>query len=618
MCGIVGIKYFDNSQKVCKELLKKSTDIIIHRGPDSEGFFIENNIGLGHRRLSIIDLKTGIQPMIDSETGNAISFNGEIYNYIEIRNELEKLSYKFETNSDTEVILKAYSQWGIKCLKKFNGMWAFAIWDKKRQRLFISRDRLGIKPLHYYFDDEKVIFSSEIKSIFSFGVEKSLNSELFDIYFSLGYIPAPYTFFKNIKKLKPGHFIIVENQKINIEKYWDLPVIDENKLFKNKEFVNNRFNELFTDAVKIRMRTDVPFGAFLSGGLDSTSVVALMAENSNFPIETFTIGFKNPNYDERNLARLVANKVNANYHERVVEPDSFESELEKIAFHYDEPFGDSSAIPTGKISQYASNYVKMVLTGDGGDELLSGYNAYQAEKIINNYRNCPVFIKKYSASVIKSILYLTSGKARNKFNDFARLLETSLLSFEERLLTKAAWLENVKRKQLLRNYNVISVEEYIHETLKSYPYKDSFYKLMAFNLKVSLPDDMLTKVDRMSMASSIEIRVPFLDYRLVEFMCQVDKRIKMEGYERKSILKNTIGKKLPVEVLSSSKKGFSIPLNKWFADNKFSKYFETIINSDFNFDKDVIKKIIDDNNKGIKNNGNLIWMFFVLNKVCEK
>ena len=380
MCGITGIYYFNKNTKVDIDLLKKSTDIIKHRGPDDEGHFVKNNVGLGHRRLSIIDLSTGAQPMIDNETGNVLIFNGEIYNYIELRGELKKLGHSFSTNSDTEVIHKAYLEWGADCQNKFNGMWVFALWDKSKNKLFISRDRLGIKPLYYYIDNEKLIIASEIKSIFEFKVKKEINTKLLDIYFSLSYIPAPYIFFKNINKLNPGYFIIVENDRFKIEQYWDIPVVNEKDLIKDKEYVYKEFNRLFADAVKIRMRSDVAFGGFLSGGLDSSAIVTQMSELSNLSVETFTIGFDNPDYDERNLAKLVAESINANYHEKTVTPDSFNEALEKVVFHYDESFGDTSAIPTGYVSEYASRYVKMVLTGDGGDEVLSDYNAYQVEK----------------------------------------------------------------------------------------------------------------------------------------------------------------------------------------------------------------------------------------------
>nr|MBA3705093.1 asparagine synthase (glutamine-hydrolyzing) [Bacteroidota bacterium] len=371
MCGIAGYIHFNRDKNANKEVLKRMTDVIAYRGPDGEGFYIDKNVALGHRRLSIIDLNTGDQPMISDDGTKVIVFNGEIYNYIEIRDQLKKFGYTFKTNSDTEVILNAFDKWGYDCQNMFNGMWAFAIWDTKKEELFLSRDRIGEKPLHYCISDNNLIFGSEIKSIFSFGVIREIRPELIELYLSLTNIPAPNTFYKNIYKLMPGHFLIIKDGGLKEYKYWDLPQLDELNMLTNKKEIYNTFQDLFNDAIKIRMRSDVPFGAFLSGGLDSSSIVAQMSKLSSIPVKTFTIGFSHKEFDESKLAEEVALKFKTEHYLDTVAAENFEAYLKHAVVHFDEPFGDSSAIPTNIVSAFASKKVKMVLTGDGGDEVLS-------------------------------------------------------------------------------------------------------------------------------------------------------------------------------------------------------------------------------------------------------
>jgi asparagine synthase (glutamine-hydrolysing) len=590
------------------------TDAIRHRGPDGEGIFLDGGIGLGHRRLSIIDLDTGNQPMIDRESGNIIAYNGEIYNYLELKEELKTLGYRFRTTSDTEVLLNAYQAWGTQCLEKLNGMWAFALWDKQQDLLFLARDRLGIKPLHYYRNDQQFIFGSEIKSIFAAGIQPTLNTELLDIYLTFGFIPGGRSFFNNINRLPPGHFMIVVNGQIKVSRYWDLPDIDEQAMFTDANMIFEQFEHLLGDAVKIRMRSDVPFGAFLSGGLDSASIVALMSGNSSLPIETFTIGFEEPEFDERSLAADVARKFGTKHHEHVVEPDSFEQALERVAFHYDEPFGDSSAIPTGYVSQMAARNVKMVLTGDGGDEVLSGYPGYQVEKFVSRYKGIPSPLRRILRQFMDWGTDLSRNQARFKFARYQRLLETSEHPFEKRILGKAAWLENGVRDKLLANYKVYPAAEFLDDFMKACPFQDSFYRLMYYNLKLTLPDDMLTKVDRMSMAFSLEARVPFLDYRLVEFMAQVHKNIKLIGIERKSVLRKTVARQLPNSLLTASKRGFVVPLREWFKDEKVADIFRSTVGMTPDLHKGTLNQIFSENQTGQKDYGNVIWMLFLLEK----
>ena len=617
MCGITGILHFDYKRKVQKSTLKKMTDIISHRGPDGEGFYVKNNIGLGHRRLSIIDLDTGDQPMFSTDGSIVLVFNGEIYNYIELREQLKKLGRHFTTNSDTEVVIQAYEQWGFECQNKFNGMWALALWDARKQLLLLSRDRIGEKPLHYSLYNNSLIFASEIKSLFSYGVPKKTRLELLELYLLLTNIPAPYTFYKDIKKLLPGHYLTVQNGQISEHKYWDLPAIDEQNMNRDRKNIYEEFEFLLQDSVKIRMRSDVPYGAFLSGGLDSSSVVALMSGISSQPVHTFTIGFDEKDFDESHLAQLVADYFKTDHLLGTVSPDSFDEALKRVAFHYDEPFGDSSAIPTGYVSKFAAQKVKMVLTGDGGDEVLSGYNSYAGVKFAGAYQKIPSLLRNVLPRAVMAIAPVLKGRMRYKANRVGSVLETSNFPFNKRLINKRAYTDFESIKRLTSGIkDKIDIEDFISDAMKKCGYKDDFYKLMYINFKYDLPDDYLVKVDRMSMAYSLETRVPFLDHRLIEFMVGVDKRIKLPGWEQKSILKNTIAKKLPESLLKAPKKGFAVPIREWFKDERFMVKSENLAVSDL-LNRREVKKIFKENYSGKRDNGNFIWGLFMLNEMLN-
>lgn len=614
MCGICGIYNYRNNEPIQKDVLERMTQSLIHRGPDAEGFFVQGNIGLGHRRLSIIDLLGGNQPMYGDDKNVVIVYKGEIYNYIELRNELKSLGFKFATDSDTEVIIKAYQAWGLDFQNKLNGMWAFALWDNRKKELLLSRDRIGEKPLYYAEFSDKFIFGSEIKSIIAYGFLAEANLELIEIYLSLGYIPAPFTFYKNIWKLKAGHFLIVKAEGIKEYKYWDLPSIDENNMLSDEREICEQFEHLLKDSVSLRMRSDVPFGAFLSGGLDSSSIVALMSEISNFPVETFTVGFNSKDYDERELAWQVSRKFSTNHHEKIVSFDSYDKSLEKVLFSCDEVFGDSSAIPTNCISQYARQKVKMVLSGDGGDEVLSGYTTYQGEKFASQYQKLPNFLKKSVPAVFSSLGRLAKGKIRYQINRITDVCASSSMGFQERLQEKSSWIKAEILKSLLTGLpSRITMYDFLEDLMRQCGYKDNFYKIMYFNLKVSLPDDMLVKVDRMSMAHSLEVRAPFLDYRLIEYMVKVSKNIKMSGYRRKNTLRKTVGKRLPPVLLKIPKKGFVAPLREWFKE----KLFEDKLNNlyrlcRYGLDRNILRQIINANKNGERDYGNFIWMLAVL------
>jgi asparagine synthase (glutamine-hydrolysing) len=615
MCGIAGTFHFDTARTVDRTVLERMTNVLSHRGPDGKGFYINKNVGLGHRRLAIIDLSTGDQPMFSRDKNLVIVFNGEIYNYVELKGELETLGHRFITTSDTEVILSAYEEWGVDCQKKLNGMWAFALWDAPRQYLFLSRDRIGEKPLHYSLRDNSFLFGSEIKSILAAGLKYEGATHLWHIYLSLGYVPAPYTFYKDISKLPPGHFLVVKNGNVKEGAYWELPSLTEEDMRTDAPKILKEFENYFADSVKVRMRSDVPFGAFLSGGLDSSGVVAAMAQESRSPVETFTIGFAEKSFDERNLAREVAEWFHTNHHEEVAQPESFEESLKKVLYHFDEPFGDASAVPVGMVSSLARQKVTMALTGDGGDEVLSGYTSYVTEKVTGQYRKLPAFIRSGLYQSVNLGCVLARNGSRYRFNRLKRFLHLSDASFDNRLTSKLSLLDRNSIQSLVpEDIPQLPIEDYLSDVFAKCSFTDPFYRLMYFNLKVSLPDDMLAKVDRMSMAHSLETRVPFLDHRLVELTCSVHKDVKLPGHNRKNLLKQTYGRRLPPSLIKAAKKSFSVPLREWFKQRDFEDKLNNLEESDFGLNRAVIARIVAANKTSKQDYGDFIWRLFVLQK----
>jgi asparagine synthase (glutamine-hydrolysing) len=617
MCGITGYMHFDKSEPANAQRLKEMTDCIAYRGPDGEGAYLKANLALGHRRLSIIDTVTGQQPMHSSDGKKMLVFNGEIYNYLELKEELIGLGHSFITHSDTEVLIKAYEQWGYDCQNKFNGMWAFALWDETKQTLFLSRDRIGEKPLHYSVYQHTFIFASEIKSILAFGVPKQIRPELIEIYLALTNIPAPDSFYKDIFKLMPGHYLLVKEGRVSEERYWEFPQVKEEDMIRDRQEVYNTFEALLTDAVKIRMRSDVPFGAFLSGGLDSSAVVSLMAKLSEHPVKTFTIGFDEKAFDESALAEEVAAKFHTEHHPGKISPGDFAAFINRVSQHCDEPFGDSSAIPTDMVSAYAARQVKMVLTGDGGDEALGGYMAYKAVKVssaVNRY--LPRLLQRVLLFSLGLAQKAAKGSLRFRLGKISRALDASRQPFAERMAKTMAFASLQDIKQLCSGIpNLVPVETYFESLLARCRFQDDFYKLMYVHYNYLLPNDYLVKVDRMSMANSIETRLPFLDYRLVEFMARVHKDVKLPGWKLKSVLRNTVGRQLPASVQSAPKRGFTVPLREWFKAQQFDNLAESNLQRVSTLlDQATLNRIISENRQGKKDNGNFIWALLQLDQ----
>lgn len=580
MCGITGILHFDRARPAADALVRRMTSTLVHRGPDGDGYFTHGSVGLGHRRLSIIDLATGDQPFVSEDKNLVLVYNGELYNYLEIRSELKRLGRHFRTESDTEVLLQAYDEWGTDCLSRFNGMWAFALWDEKRQRLFCARDRLGEKPFYYALWDDSLVFGSEMKALFAAGVPRAVNEEMLDALLCFGYLPAPYTFYASIRKLPAGCYLTAQAGRVDVQRYWDVPSRPAEELRTDAPAVYREFEDLFEDSVRLRMRSDVPVGAFLSGGLDSAAVVATMSRASPGPIKTCTIGFSSSDSDERSLARLVARAFNTDHVESVVEPEHGDLLLKKLAWHFDEPFADTSALPTYEVSRIARKLVTVVLTGDGGDEVLGGYPVHQSEKLVSIWANIPWALRAPITWVGDKALLVADVGGRNRRAQRARrVLATANADFVSRLEGKQIGFTAAQRRMLVAgNSRVRPAREFIEEALASSAARDGPGLLSYWLHRVTLPERFLCKVDRCSMANSLETRVPFLDHRIVELLANVSSSVKMPGLTRKEVLRRTIGRRLPAPLLTAPKRGFDPPMREW-ADGGESEFLSATVDN---------------------------------------
>lgn len=615
MCGITGKAYFDSSRNVHEAELKKMADSIRHRGPDDEGFYIDKNIGLGFRRLSIIDLKSGHQPLPNEDGSVWIVFNGEIYNYKELQEDLIKKGHIFRTNCDTETIVHLYEQYGTDCLKYLRGMFAFAIWDSRKQELFCARDRFGIKPFYYYLDDSKLVFGSEIKAILkSENIDKTISYDALDSYFAFKYITGDLSIYQKIKKLQPSHFLVLSFKnkvKIEITRYWE--IIFEPDFSKSEKQWLDEIEETFSDTVKHHMMSDVPLGAFLSGGIDSSTVVAMMAKNSSRAIKTFSIGFKNEISNELKFAREIAKKYGCEHQEQIIEPESI-SLLPLMVSAFDEPFADSSAIPTYFVSKLARESVTVALSGDGGDELFAGYTSYTKFKKL---RSSPFNFNSAAAN-------------RLIWGNFHKLIPQSVkgkgliyfLSQDKRYLGAylSNWTQDERQKLLLKKASSIDYknasEVYKEKILDEGGERDYISNLQYLDLKTYMVDDILKKVDRASMQNSLEVRVPFLDHKFAELTFKIPSGLKLKGNDKKHILKKSMRKYLPPNILNHPKQGFGVPLSLWFK-NDLRKYINDTLLSEnpliSNYlDKKYVKKVIEDNRKGGRDFSTKIWslLFF--------
>jgi len=621
MCGIYG--YLSTKEKIDHDILRAMGNALRHRGPDGEGEEIQQSaewgLGLGHMRLSIIDLSpAGKQPMCNEDGTIWVTCNGEIYNFRELRVELQRKGHCFKSNSDTEVIIHLYEETGVQCLDRLNGMFAFAIWDRKKKTLFLARDRIGKKPLHYCRYDGGFVFGSEIKALLKHPeVVREIDPGSLSKYLSYEYVPAPDTIFKSIRKIRPGHFLLYKDGDLRTEKYWDLPLSDNPIGYKTEDEYVEELREILERSVRSRLVADVPVGVFLSGGVDS-SLVAAMAKRSNKDIECFSIGFDEISFDERKYAAQVAQSINIKQNLRIFSTAQMLESLEMLPRLLDEPMADPSILPTYLLSKMTSEKLKVALSGDGGDELFAGYPTFQAHKLITYFDSLPDSLKNAARSFARSLPVSDT----NLSFDFKvkQLLRGAGVSSEIRFFRWMGGFIDAEKKALLsddlkaalRHHNSYQdIFQYLNESNLT---KD-LERILYLSMKLYLQDDILVKVDRAAMANGLEVRCPLLDQEFVEFACKLPTKYKLKGLTTKYLLKKAARGFLPDAIIDRRKKGFGIPIARWLR-NELKTFMldsleETKIKRQGLFNYTYIKKLIDDHLESKVDNRKALWSLLV-------
>jgi asparagine synthase (glutamine-hydrolysing) len=616
MCGIAGIVRNDRSD-VDQALLARMCAAIRHRGPDDDGFYINGGVGLGMRRLSIIDLKGGQQPIHNQDRTAWIVFNGEIYNYLELRDKLEKLGHTFYTNSDTEAIIHAYDRYGADCPKHLRGMFAFAIWDERTQELFLARDRVGKKPILYSQVNGQFIFASEFSALLLHpDIGKDIDSEALHHYLSFMCVPAPLTAYRAIRKLEPGHSLRWRKGEIRIEQYWS-PDFSK-KLDISEQEAGERAIEILREAVKVRLMSEVPLGAFLSGGIDSSAVVALMSEESSEPVKTFSIGFEEQDFSELHHARRVAEHVGADHHEFIVRPDALEL-LPTLVEHYGEPYADSSAIPTYYVARETRKHVTVALNGDGGDESFAGYERYAAMRLAETYHRLPKLLRN---SLARQVGLITSSETqRSRVRDVKRFMQAASLPKTERYLRWVSVFDTEAKQNLYsekflqqtRNMSAASVLDPWFARANGSGIVDA---TLLTDMMTYLPNDLLVKVDIATMAVSLEARSPFLDHHVIEFAASLPEKFKLRGLTTKYLLKRILKKLLPAENLERRKMGFGVPIGHWFRGTLQPFLRETLLSeASLNrglFRPEALKSLVELHTSGQKDHSHQLWTLLML------
>lgn len=627
MCGIVGIFDTTGQREISDSLLSRMNQTQVHRGPDEQGIHIEPGVGLGHRRLSIIDLASGQQPLFNEDHSVVVTYNGEIYNFPELSSELKSKGHEFRTHSDTEVIVHAWEEWGESCVEHFRGMFAFAVWDRNQETLFLARDRLGIKPLFYaHLDDGFFIFGSELKSL---KVDPRLGREIdpaaVEEYFTFGYIPEPRTIYRKVHKLSPGHSLTLRKGQITAapKQYWDVSFNPHAAM--TEQDAGNELIERLREAVDIRMIAEVPLGAFLSGGVDSSAVVGLMAGLSEKPVNTCSISFGDPKFNESAYAEKVARRFSTDHRVEQVDPDDFDL-IDHLADLYDEPYADSSALPTYRVCQLAKQQVTVVLSGDGGDENLAGYRRYRWHTYEERMRSM-------LPPAIRQPLFGTLGRlypkadwaprvfrAKSTFESMARdtlqgyMHSVSILSNQMR-----DQLFSDKLKRELQGYQAIEV---FRRHAGQAPTDHPLSLVQYLDLKTYLVGDILTKVDRASMAHSLEVRVPLLDHHLVDWISGLPPEMKLRGSEGKYLFKKALEPMLPHDILYRKKMGFAVPLASWFRGPLRDKVRNSLLSDEMLgsglFNERYLHTLVDHHQSGIRDYSASIWTLLMFHSFLKK
>jgi len=614
MCGIAGIVGTDRTYTVDPAEVHEMCQTIVHRGPDDQGIYAQGHVGLGMRRLSIIDFSTGHQPIHNEDRTIWVVFNGEIYNFPQLRSQLEARGHRFYTNTDTETIVHLYEDRGADCVRELRGMFALALWDERRQSLLLARDRFGKKPLHYAFSQGRLVFGSEIKAVLAATPELSeINAQALLSYFHFGYIPDPQTAFTAIQKLPPGYLLQFSDGQIRTRQYWDLPAYGIHEP-KSEEECLEELEHRISEAVRIRLISDVPLGALLSGGVDSSVVVALMSRVSSAPVKTFSISFQNQDFNEASHARLVAESFGTEHHEFLVEPD-FGPVLQKLTHHMEEPFGDASMVPTYYVCQMARQLVTVALSGDGGDELFAGYERYEVE----NRRSFLEFIPSWAGRFYRTTLFphLSSGIYGRRY------LFNVTLPYDARYVDSISYLPAESRERGIFSEEFLRLADGFtspsapyREYLSGAPAKDRLSQLQHLDIKTYLPADILTKVDRMSMANSLEVRAPFLDHVFAEWVTQLSPQWKFRAGEPKYILKKLAERLgVPRSVLYRPKQGFAVPLVHWLKKDLKEGLLDILVEPTTlqrgYFNPDGLRKLIQEHLAGRRDRSGELWILLV-------
>ena len=629
MCGIVGFLSNQSLEDTLKEMIVSQK----HRGPNDSGIYIDekNGIYLGHNRLSIQDISSNAhQPFVSYCQDYIVVFNGEVYNFQDIKKELESLGYTFRSHSDTEVILYAYKEWGIGSVEKFIGMFAFVIYDIPKQKLFLLRDRAGVKPLYYYDNDENFIFSSEIKSFHKHpNFKKVINREILPFYFQFGYIPAPHTIYQNCYKLQPAHYIEYDltAKSYTIHKYWDIyDFYLMDKFTKSQEEIKKELEVLLIDSCQLRLVSDVPVGVFLSGGYDSSTVTALLQTNQNEKLNTFTIGFKQKELNEADDAKKIAQLLKTDHTEAYFREEEMLNLIDKLPFYYDEPFGDDSALPTMLVSKLAKKDVTVALSADGGDEVFFGYSKYFAlKKIIELKEKSPLkyALLKFGVNLLTETTIssfnrvLPKSKRQSnivmKFNKFKNMLNaTNPKEMFIRASSKVEpdFLDNILVDGKFKEFDKTNFREF--ERLNG---TDISEQMMAMDYKTFMVDDVLCKVDRATMSTSLEGREPLLDHRLAQYIAQVPAKLKYKEKKGKYLLREILKQYIPTEITDKPKAGFTVPLKSWLLgelkDSAIDALESSVLKEDAIFKEEELQKTVNNLKRGIVKNSTFIWLVIV-------
>jgi asparagine synthase (glutamine-hydrolysing) len=614
MCGIAGIFENRRGHAASAAAVHQMCNTLVHRGPDDEGIYTRGPVALGMRRLSIIDLESGHQPIHNEDSTVWVVFNGEIYNFQELRKELETAGHRFYTHTDTEVIVHLYEDLGRECVTKLRGMFAIAVYDEQQHRLLLARDRLGIKPLHYSLSNDRLLFGSEIKALLAVAPDLAeVSPDNLVHYFHYGYIPEPFTAFRLIHKLPPGHILEFDGNEATVSQYWELPRFTTYDSTSEEECLEE-LEAKVTEAVRIRLIADVPLGAMLSGGVDSSTVVALMARAGSGAVKTFSIGFSKRDFNEAHYARKVAERFGTEHHELLFEPDFIDT-LDKLTHHMEEPFADSSMLPTYYVSRLARQHVTVALSGDGGDELFGGYDRYMVELGRNQYNAVPAWLGSAYRHLIFPILPSGTPGRRFVFN--------VTLPPVERYLDSISFLPTTARERSLFSPEFLEVAgrasnpiDLFRKYLDEAPVADPLSRLQYLDVKTYLPGDILTKVDRMSMANSLEARVPLLDHPLVEWASRLSAKWKVRNGQRKYILLKLAERLgVPRDVLYRPKRGFALPLVHWMREGLKSPLLSILLEPRTSqrgyFDQRNVGRLIDEHRKGRRDRSAELWLLLV-------